>query len=172
MKKEARDTQKQNALQCFVVARQQWEKSGARYTDYLTDRDAFYKTVRQEILPEFIKAGGNEEIFLEAMQEYAREDWIKSGYDEKEFDQRFKSAKRQASFKIYVGIIASVFILMLKGLIEKFFEVSIGRADTRGYAILFILSLAVITMVVISVQWIKNKVRGQNGDEISSLKLN
>lgn len=127
MVNKSSDLQKQNAHLCLVAARQRWDGLGIKYADYTSDRDAFYKAIRKEILPEFVRQGGDEDIFLEVMREHARNDWIMSGFDEKKFDQKFRKAKRRASFRLLLGVIGSVLVLLIEALIEKFFEISISK---------------------------------------------
>lgn len=74
MAKRSNDLQKQYAFQYLATARQEWKRLGIKYPDYLSDRDAFYKSIRQEVIPEFVKRRGDAEIFLDAMREYARDD--------------------------------------------------------------------------------------------------
>ena len=179
MAKESNDLQKQYAFQYLAIARQEWERLGIKYSDYLSDRDAFYKRIRQEVMPEFVKRGGDEEVFLDAMREYARDDWVNTGFDEKEFDKRFKSAKRRASHKLTLGILGSIFIAIIGQLVESFIGISMTRffkqfdeERLKGYVILFIFSFIVLIVAIAAGQWVVNRYRNNNDDEVKPLKLN
>ncbi|MBS1790279.1 MAG: hypothetical protein JST85_21320 [Acidobacteria bacterium] len=176
MTKKPSDLQKEQAFHYLITARQQWERRGINYPDYLSDRDAFYKSVKQEVLPEFVKLGGDEEIFLYALRQYARQDWIKAGFSDREFDKKFNSAKRRASFKLTLGVIGSIFIILIEQLIESFLGISLTRFfekfdenDLKGYVILFTLLFIVIIVAVAIGQLFRNRYKNYDDNEVKSV---
>lgn len=139
----------------------------------------FTKASSEKLYLNSLGVGGNEDVFLDAMREYAREDWIKVGFDEKEFDRRFKSAKRRASFKLTLGVIGSIFIILIAQLVESFLGISMTKffekfdeERLRGYVVLFILSFIAIIVTITVGQWLRNRYRNHDNDEIRPLSLN
>lgn len=159
---------KQLALKDIAAARQHWENSGVKFPDFLSDRDAFYKAVKLALMPIFIEAGGKEEVFLEAIKEYAREDWTRSGFDEKEFDRRFRSAKWRASTKALIGAACSFLAYIFAAVVNAAF--STDSDSSLGVAgILLLLGVAVFVIFAI-VSEIKYKLK--NPDDRGVIWLN
>lgn len=160
--------QKQLVLEDISAARQYWESLGVKFPNYLSDRDAFYRSVRRALLPIFVEAGGREEVFLEAMKEHAREDWIRSGFDEKEFDRQLNSAKWRASTKALIGAAFSFLAWVFAAVVNAAF--STDPDSSMGVAsILLLLGVAVFAIFAI-VSEIKYKLK--NPDDRGVVWLN
>jgi hypothetical protein len=71
-----------------------WKELTRARRGYLADRDAFYSYLKQEVLENWIKAGGKRAVFMDVMVQYARQDWLSAGWSAEDFDKQLQAARR------------------------------------------------------------------------------
>ncbi len=110
------DHQKEEIKAQIVIARNQWEKEQNQplipqlvfdEKEYKVRMKNFYSYIWKFKLPEWQHNFSqqhflDEKLILNALQEYAREDWIKNGFGAEEFDAQFKKEKIKKYPKVFV----------------------------------------------------------------------
>ena len=159
------EAQKRQVIEVIGKAREEWERAGRQKPDYESDREAFYAHVKKSLLPQFLQAGGKEDLFLSAVQQYAREDWIKSGYDPSEFDDRIKSAERRKTSFSREFLIRILLVTLLRYFFEWFFRIKIG--------FLWLFLFVEVLLFVVQRVWRNYKYKRRYGSEseVTTLKL-
>jgi hypothetical protein len=84
------------AYQAIGEAHMLWKERVIKRKDYLSDRDAFYSYLRQQVLTDWLKAGGEKAVFMEAMVQYARNDWVSAGGRVEDFERQLQAARRNS----------------------------------------------------------------------------
>lgn len=129
--------------------------------DYENKMSGFYRHLQEVTLPKWAKTG-KEEYFLEAMQEYAREDWIATGFSAESFDKKLKDQKSLARKVALIGSITFILGVAIKVLANALPEALSRYFPTQT----FIIGIIIIAVIVAIYVYINQK-----GDsEIISLK--
>jgi hypothetical protein len=82
----------------------------------------FYDFAKEQVLTKW-EGVGSREAYFEALQEYAREDWISNGFDSTEFDSKLKQqsklSRKAAIYGVALGTLSCIGWILLDLLIAN-----------------------------------------------------
>jgi len=94
-RKTLRQDQYNNAYEMISQVHNEWKKRLGP-GNYLKDRDAFYSYLKQQVLTNWLKSGGEKAVFMDVMVQYARNDWLSAGGSAEDFDKQLRAARRDS----------------------------------------------------------------------------
>jgi hypothetical protein len=114
---ETKSSRKEIVKALIRDARVSWERDrrdeGQKLSEgeYASRMREFYSFAKEQVLTKW-EGVGSQKVYFEALQEYAREDWIGSGFDPAKFDAKLNQQNRidrkAALYGVALGILSCV----------------------------------------------------------------